>query len=136
MKSLLKTLLAASVVVLATGSCSNVPGTDQWKIRKAATAYIERGLADGQSMRWEHIERKCYREVDGKGCKYAKVRYTLVTDEGEEQKTLYLLMSEHCDSLYAVSDKSIVMNPQFGMTDEEAERKVMEVVDAAFGGRE
>lgn len=41
MKSLFKTLLAASVVVLAASSCSNVPGTDQWKIRKAATAYSD-----------------------------------------------------------------------------------------------
>lgn len=137
MKSIFKTLLAMSAVALTVSSCSNVPGTDQWKIRKAATAYIERGLDDGQSIRWGHIERKCHREVDGRDCKYAKVKYTLVTNRKEEPKTLHLLMSEHCDTLYTASESSsLAINPQFGMTDDEVERMVMEAVKEALGGRQ
>ena len=41
MKHLMKTLIGISTMMLVFGSCSSVPGTQKWKIKKAATAYIK-----------------------------------------------------------------------------------------------
>ena len=73
MKHLVKTLIGASTMVLVFGSCSNIPGTQKWKIKKAATAYIELGLKDGESIRWGSIRRKLHREVKGNTYTYAEV---------------------------------------------------------------
>ena len=86
-------------------SCTGVPGTQDWKIKKAATAYIEQGLKDGERMCWGSILRRLNRKVKGKTYTYAEVKYIVVSDNRNTYKMLYLLLSENCDSLYSASDK-------------------------------
>lgn len=106
MKHSLKTLTIAACLSLALfTSCSLIPGNDQYKIRTATKEYAKTHLNEGEKYQWGHMERKCGRNFDGKDCKYAEVYYDVVTESGETlHKTLYLLMSEHCDSLYDVSE--------------------------------
>ena len=118
MKHLVKTLIGASTMVLVFGSWSTIPGTQKWKIKKAATAYIELGLKDGESIRWGSIRRKLHREVKGNTYTYAEVKYTIVSENGNTYKTLYLLLSENCDSLCSVSEENdSELNPRDGMSD-------------------
>lgn len=48
MKHLMKTLIGTSAMMLVFGSCSSIPGAQEWKIKKTATAYIEQGLKGGE----------------------------------------------------------------------------------------
>ena len=106
MKHSLKTLTIAACLSLALfNSCSLIPGNDQYKIRTATKEYAKTHLNEGEKYQWGHMERKCGRNFDGKDCKYAEVYYDVITESGETlNKTLFLLMSEHCDSLYDVSE--------------------------------
>ena len=53
-----------------------------------------------------YLERKCGRNVDGKFCKYAEVHYEVISASGEtSEKMLFLLMSEHCDSVLDISEE-------------------------------
>lgn len=106
MKHSLKTLTIVACLSLALfASCSMIPGNDQYKIRSATKEYAKARLNESEKYQWGHMERKCGRNFDGKVCKYAEVYYDVITKSGETlHKTLYLLMSEHCDSLYDVSE--------------------------------
>lgn len=95
----------ASLMMLVLGSCDGVPGTQEWKVKKAATAYIEQGLKDGEHMHWGGNPWRLHLEVNGKTCTYAEVKYTVSSNGDDAPKTLYLLLSENCDSLYAATDK-------------------------------
>lgn len=106
MKHLMKTLIGTSAMMLVFGSCSSIPGSQEWKIKKTATAYIEQGLKGGENMRWGSIRRKLRWEIKDKTCIYAEVKYTITSDSGNTYKTLYLLLSKDCDSLYYASDEN------------------------------
>lgn len=64
MKHLMKTLIGTSAMMLVFGSCSSIPGAQEWKIKK------------------------------------------VTSDSGNTYKTLYLLLSKDCDSLYYASDEN------------------------------
>lgn len=99
-----KSLLFA-FVLLFFNSCTLILGSDQQKIRVAATHYVENQLAEGEKMHWGHIERKVVRDINGRGCKCAEVKYRVEsTFGGMKHKTLYLIMSEHCDTVYDISE--------------------------------
>lgn len=106
MKHLMKTLIGTSAMMLVFGSCSSIPGAQEWKIKKTATAYIEQGLKGGETIRWGSIRRKLRWEIKDKKCIYAEVKYTVTSDSGNTYKTLYLLLSKDCDSLYYASDEN------------------------------
>ncbi len=100
-----KTILLIGFATISITSCTLIPGSDQSKIRLAATNYVEGKLNAGETMKWGHIERKLSREVNGRDCKYAEIKYKIKSKQGEsDYKTLYLLMSEHCDSVYNISE--------------------------------
>ena len=101
------TLFWIIVVFAGFTSCTRVPGTDQWKIRAAATNYVQQELKAGEKMQWGHIESKLSRSVNNHTCKYAKVTYSIVSVSVKQtDKSLYLLMSEHCDSVLNISEYS------------------------------
>lgn len=102
MKHLMKTLIGTSTMMLVFGSCSSIPGAQEWKIK----TYIEQGLKGGETMRWGSIRRKLRWEIKDKTCIYAEVKYTVTSDSGNTYKTLYLLLSKDCDSLYYASDEN------------------------------
>jgi hypothetical protein len=83
-----------------------MPGTQTWRIKKAATAYIEQDLKNGERICWGKIQRKVFKIVNNKTCTYAEVKYAIASGDGNKYKTLYLLLSEDCDSLYSVSENS------------------------------
>lgn len=96
-------VLMASLILTLFTSCY-FPGSDQAKIKSATGKYIKAQLKEGEKYQWKGLERKCGREVDGRDCKYAEVHYNLINKEGEtEHKILFLLMSEHCDSVYDIT---------------------------------
>lgn len=107
MKLFINKLTMASVMLPILGSCTGILATKEWKIKKVTTAYVEQGLKDDEHMRWGSIVRKLHREVNGKACTYAEVKYTVVSNNGNAYKTLYLLLSENCDSVYSASDKKL-----------------------------
>ena len=103
MKKETKLLIAFAIINIT--SCTLIPGSDQSKIRLAATNYVEGKLNAGEKMEWGYVERKLSRDVNGRECKYAEVKYKIKSKHGDsDYKTLYLLMSEHCDSVYNISD--------------------------------
>lgn len=100
-----KTILLIAFAIISITSCTLIPGSDQSKIRLAATNYVEGKLKAEETMKWGYIERKLSRNVDGRECKYAEVKYKIKSKHGEsDYKTIYLLMSEHCDSIYNISE--------------------------------
>lgn len=67
---------------------------------------LSRKLGEGEKFRYGYLERKCGRNVDGKFCKYAEVHYEVISASGEtSEKMLFLLMSEHCDSVLDISEE-------------------------------
>ena len=135
MKHLARTFVIASLMMLVSGSCNGVPGTQEWKVRKVATAYIEQGLKDSERMHWGGNQWRIHLNVNGKSCTYAEVKYTVSSNEGDVPKTLYLLMSENCDSLYAATDKKggdeqdtvwQAVNEAMGQSVEEAKEAISE----------
>ena len=105
MKTSLKTLAFTACFTLVLCSSCYFPGSDQAKIKSATTEYVKAKLGKGEKYRWGYLERKNGRNVDGKDCKYAEVHYQVITESGETlDKMLYLLMSEHCDSVYDISE--------------------------------
>lgn len=98
------TILATAVLLGILSSCS-IPGSDQWKIRSASTKFVQQTLKHGEKMQWGHIERKLSCHVNGHDCKYAEVKYRITSSQKTTTQTLYLLMSEHCDSAYDISDE-------------------------------
>ena len=106
MKHLVRTFVMASLMMLVLNSCESFPITQEGKVKKAATAYIEQGLKDGESMRWGGCGLRLHLQVNGKTCTYTEVKYTISSDGNEEPKTLCLLLSEDCDKLYAATDKN------------------------------
>ncbi len=103
-----KMLFLISLATVVITSCTFMPGSDQWKIRLATTNYVESKLTQGEKMKWGYIERKLSREVDGREFKYAEVKYKIKSNNNKpDYKTLYLLMSEHCDSVYNISENII-----------------------------
>ena len=100
-----KTVLLVAFATLSITSCTLIPGSDQSKIRIAATNYVEGKLKAGETMKWGYIERKLYRDINGRDCKCAEVKYKIKSKHSESNyKTLYLIMSEHCDSVYEISE--------------------------------
>ncbi len=100
-----KTVLLIALVTISITSCTLMPGSDQWKIRLATTNYVESKLNAGETMQWGYIERKLSRDVKGRECKCAEVKYRIKSSNSEsDYKTLYLIMSEHCDSVYDISE--------------------------------
>ena len=57
MKHFIRTLTIASAIILVLSSCTDVPGTQAWKIKKAATVYIKQELKDGEDMHWGNIQQ-------------------------------------------------------------------------------
>ncbi len=104
MKHLLNTFVLATSLTLILFTSCGLPGSDQAKIKSATAKYVKSQLNDGETYHWKGLERKCGRQVDGKDCKYAEVHYDITYKGGEtEHKMLYLLMSEHCDSIYDIT---------------------------------
>lgn len=100
-------LLIISAIVSFT-SCTLMPESDQWKIRSAATNYVESKLNAKEKMQWGYIERKHSCNVNGRECQSAEVKYNIILTSGRTiYKTLYLLMSEHCDSVYNISEQPL-----------------------------
>ncbi len=100
-----KTIFWVALATISITSCTLIPGSDQSKIRLATTNYVEGKLNAGEKMEWGYIERKLSRYVKGRECKYAEVKYKIKSRHGKsDYKSLYLLMSEHCDSVYNISE--------------------------------
>lgn len=103
-----RTLSKASIImVLLLSSCVSVPGTQDWKIKKAAMAYVRQGLKEDERMRWGSILRKGHMEIDGKMCTYAEIKYIVVSSRRKEYRTLNLLLSKNCDTVYSVLDEKL-----------------------------
>ena len=77
MKHLMKTLIGTSAMMLVFGSCSSIPGAQEWKIKKTATAYIEQGLKGGETMRWGSIRRKLRWEIFTCYCRKIVIRFIM-----------------------------------------------------------
>lgn len=106
MKSTFRTMTIAACLALVSLTSCYFPGSDQSKIKSATTEYVKAQLSEGEKFRYGHLERKCGRNVDGKDCKYAEVCYEVVAASGEaSEKMLFLLMSEHCDSVLDISEE-------------------------------
>lgn len=102
-----RTVLLIALVAMSITSCTLMPGSDQWKIRLATINYVEAQLKAGETMQWGYIERKLSREVNGRECKCTEVKYRIKSRHGEsDYKTLYIIMSEHCDSVYTISESA------------------------------
>lgn len=103
-----RTLSKASIIMmLLLSSCVSVPGTQDWKIKKAAMAYVRQGLKEDERMRWGSILRKRHMAIDGKMCTYAEIKYIVVSSRRKEYRTLNLLLSENCDTVYSVLDEKL-----------------------------
>lgn len=100
------------LTLLLIASCA-LPGSDQAKIKSATKAYATLQLKKGERYEWNCLERKRGIRMEEHGyCKEALVHYRVIGGGGEEQpRTLYLLMSEHCDSVYAVRELPPHTNP-------------------------
>lgn len=106
MKHLLSTTVIGVFFTLILFSSCYFPGSDQAKIKSATTCYVKTQLGEGEKYQWGYLERKNGKQVNGKDCKYAEVHYDIINKEGEtEHKMLFLLMSEHCDSVYDITGK-------------------------------
>lgn len=55
----------------------------------------------------ESILRKKHMEIDGKMCTYAEIKYIVVSSSGKVYRTLNLLLSEKCDTVYSVLDEKL-----------------------------
>ena len=107
MKRTLKRFSVIACFTLIAFSSCYLPGSDQSKIKSATTDYVSARLNKGEKYQWGHLERKNGCHYDGKDCKYAEVYYVVTTESGEElEKKLYLLMSEHCDSVYEIAEET------------------------------
>ena len=104
MKHFVKSLILASASMLVLSSCTELPGTQEWKVKKAATTFVERDLKDGETMNWEGNGLRLHLQVKGKTCTYAEAKYTITANGIDTHRKLYLLLSENCDSLYDASD--------------------------------
>ncbi len=106
MKTSLKTLAFTACFTLVLCSSCYFPGSDQAKIKSATTEYVKAHLNEGEKYQYGYLERKHGCFVDNKDCKYAEVHYQIITESGDTlDKMLYLLMSEHCDSVYDIAEK-------------------------------
>lgn len=103
MKHSLKSFIIASVMMPIIVSCTYIPWTQEWKIKKAATFYIEKILNNGEKMIWRRIQCKKNEKIDGRNYTYVEVKYTIVSDKGDVDKTLYLLFSKDCNYIYSAS---------------------------------
>lgn len=127
MKIKSKTLLLIIAVLASLTSCTLMPGSDQWKIKLAATTYVEHELKTGEKMQWGHIERKRVCNVNGRDCKYAEIKYSIILTSGKVMyKTLYLLMSDSCDSVYNISEH---INTQYAFGRDIDLKKVKKLVN-------
>lgn len=106
MRQRIKSFQILSALIIGLVSCTNMPGAQTWRIKKAATTYIEQDLKNGERIRWVKIQRKVLKIANRKTCISAEMKYLIVSKDGNKYKTLYLLLSENCDSLYAVSENS------------------------------
>lgn len=107
MKDFFRTLSKASVMMLLLSSCTSVPGTQDWKIKIAATAYIKQGLKVNEHLRWGSILRKEHMKLDSEMYTYAEIKYIVVSSSGQVYRTLNLLLSENCDTVYSVLDEKL-----------------------------
>lgn len=83
-----------------------LPRKRPYKIKSATKEYVKSQLGEGEKFRYGYLERKCGRNVDAKFCKYAEVHYEVISASGEtSEKMLFLLMSEHCDSVLDISEE-------------------------------
>ena len=105
MKKTAINLVMASLMMLTMNSCDKFPVTQEGKVKKAATAYIEENLKDGEQMSWGSSGLRLHVHVDGQTYTYTEVTYTLSADGKETPKTLYVLLSENCDELIAATDQ-------------------------------
>ena len=106
MKSTFRTMAIAACFALVSLTSCYFPGSDQYKIKSATKEYVKSQLGEGEKFRYGYLERKCGRNVDGKFCKYAEVHYEVISASGEtSEKMLFLLMSEHCDSVLDISEE-------------------------------
>ena len=128
MKHLVKTMVMASVMMLVLNSCDCFPITQEGKVKKAATTFIEQGLKDGECMNWGGCGLRLHLDVNGKTCTYTKVNYSVLSDGKDEQKTLYLLLSEDCDELIAATDQKggDPQNPVWQAVDEAMNQSIDE----------
>lgn len=100
-----KTISLIAFAIITITIYSSIIRSDQEKIRTAAIIYVEGKLKAGEKMKWGHIERKLSRDVNGRECKYAEIKYKIKTINGEyAEKNLFLLMSEHCDTVYEITE--------------------------------
>lgn len=106
MKQFIKVFRILSALIIGLVSCTDILGTQTWRIKKAATVYIEQELKKGERIRWGKTQRKVLKIVNNQTCTYAEVKYSIASGDGNEYKTLYLLLSEDCDSVYSVSKNS------------------------------
>lgn len=102
-----ETFSVLCMTALLLTSCA-LPGSDQYKIKSATKAYAMLQLEEVERYEWNYLERKHYTWVEEYGgCKEVLVHYNIIADGEEKQpRILYLLMSEHCDSVYEVRDFS------------------------------
>ena len=78
-----KTVFLIALATISITSCTLMPGSDQWKIRLAATNYVQGKLNAGEKMVWGYVDRKLSREVNGRECKCAEVKYRIKSSNGE-----------------------------------------------------
>lgn len=106
MKSTFRTMTIVACFALVSLTSCYFPGSDQYKIKSATKEYVKSQLGEGEKFRYGYLKRKCGRNVDGKFCKYAEVHYEVINASGEiSEKMLFLLMSEHCDSVLDISEE-------------------------------
>ena len=80
--------------------------SEQGCIQRFATEYVDSHCSDYESYSWNGIQKQKDGIVrDGKVLKYAQVTFKVKLRNGlEHLDTLYLLVSEDCSQLYAVSE--------------------------------
>lgn len=131
MKNLFSTIVLATSLTLVLFTSCYFPGSDQAKIKSATAKYVKAQLVDGEEFQWEYLERKNGCHVAGRDCKYAEVHYSIIDKEGnKEHKMLFLLMSQHCDSVYDITEeRDKEWNAQQYPTAEEVNALIKEVLN-------
>lgn len=106
MKTKMIVLAVIAAVVFSMGGCRHIPGSEQWRIRRAATHCIKTGgLQPGEKLSFINgTQRECACEWQGQPCKYVAVKYAVKDANGDKtHRIVHLLLSNNCKQTFDVS---------------------------------
>lgn len=108
-------ILTCVLFALALSSCSYIPGTEQCKIRKNITDYVEKNLIfNGEEMHWGRIEYSENTSYDNMKCIFTEATYYLESNNNKTEKKIYLLMSNDCNTVLLSSEvPEVDWNPNY-----------------------